>query len=885
MIADAWTLILVSGLAASAIAWLAALMSESGIRPLRGLVALIKAQPNAGRILIGAAFASAWIVAGAKPDGTRSGDGARHGDVKPRGECSGDGAPAVAEGTAATGSRDGGGAVATADAGLALVRMGTGEAFATNGTISLMCAYTALGVGIGKDGADLAALNALSPDFGLPVPVTTNMDAAASIALRTDVLHRGMNVHVAFEGASAPFALWIRDAVEGGWRNIASSDGGPLDLSLSAWRGLVGVDPTDASLRTEARVTAEGAGTATLVFRAWGVAGGLFVEDEARQAVTAVDSPLRMDVNRDGRIDAADAAASAAGRPFAFWCNEDRVKGDFVGQVADAAPNVSDLKVNGRLDLVNLFPVALDLSAFMAAWGGAAEFTVRPAYPVPDDAAPAQFNVCLASLRREAAWAFQTSPCATLDGEPVAEATLAPMPAFGVRLTRGTLGRVSAGSCAMLCEATRPGVSLAIDVGVGGTVVYTHRPPMDIRSVRDMYRLYSLRGAESADGAFALPPRPLVDSLPGEKDLDVFLAHGFNVTEDDARAWGDAIFKRLWIAGSRARFGMVAWNGNHHWTGDWANGLHYQQDVYHALKTGDALRRLVEREQPDPSRRVLMAHSLGNMVACEALRQGLLVGKYLMFNAAVAGEAVDGTLQDAGQGVRERYVPSEWRTYDPLSWAANWHRWFAAVPDDARARLGWAGRYSDALGNAGEVCNYYSTGDEVFHETLNPPWLLAGMLDSTANYAWQKQETTKGGRTLAGTAYGGWGFHVWRIGGFDYRYTAAEAAEMVADGSVTNSPVFNRGYAPMLSPDATGDEVMYALAKYVPAVSSPVGGRSIMGRHVENHNLNEAFDYRNGWGRVGNDAMAWKHSDMKDMAYFYVWPLFEELVTEKGDLK
>ena len=76
MIADAWTLILVSGLVASAIAWLVALMSESGIRPLRGLAALIKAQPNAGRILIGAAFASAWIIAGAKPGGVRSGDGA-----------------------------------------------------------------------------------------------------------------------------------------------------------------------------------------------------------------------------------------------------------------------------------------------------------------------------------------------------------------------------------------------------------------------------------------------------------------------------------------------------------------------------------------------------------------------------------------------------------------------------------------------------------------------------------------------------------------------------------------------------------------------------------------------------------------------------------------
>ena len=284
--------------------------------------------------------------------------------------------------------------------------------------------------------------------------------------------------------------------------------------------------------------------------------------------------------------------------------------------------------------------------------------------------------------------------------------------------------------------------------------------------------------------------------------------------------------------------------------------------------------------------KALLAHSLGNMVACEALRQGLLVGKYLMFNAAVAVEAVDGTLQDAGQGVRERYVPSEWRTYDPLSWAANWHRWFAAVPDDARARLGWAGRYSDALGNADEVCNYYSTGDEVFHETLNPPWLLAGMLDSTANYAWQKQETTKGGRTLAGTAYGGWGFHVWRIGGFDYRYTAAEAAEMVADGSVTNSPVFNRGYAPMLSPDATGDEVMYALAKYVPAVSSPVGGRLVFSDVInESFNLGDGKYRANGWCRPSSDdSSLWKHSDIKDAAYFYVYKLYEEII-QKGMLK
>ena len=71
------------------------------------LAAMIKAQPKAGRILVGAAFASAWIVAG----GMRSGDGAQHVDVKSWGECSG----------------DGGGAVATAGAGLAQVRIGAGN--------------------------------------------------------------------------------------------------------------------------------------------------------------------------------------------------------------------------------------------------------------------------------------------------------------------------------------------------------------------------------------------------------------------------------------------------------------------------------------------------------------------------------------------------------------------------------------------------------------------------------------------------------------------------------------------------------------------------------------------------------------------------------------
>ena len=147
----------------------------------------------------------------------------------------------------------------------------------------------------------------------------------------------------------------------------------------------------------------------------------------------------------------------------------------------------------------------------------------------------------------------------------------------------------------------------------------------------------------------------------------------------------------------------------------------------------------------------------------------------------------------------------------------------------------------------------------------------------------QKQETSKGSRSLAGTAYGGWGFHSWRIAGFDYTYSATEANAMVADGSVMNNPVFNRGYEPMFATNATPDEVMYALAKYVPAVSSAVGGRQVLSDDGDAADLNDVR-FRSGWP-TDSHGSSWKHSDMKDVAYFFVRSLYHELVNEKGNLK
>ena len=91
--------------------------------------------------------------------------------------------------------------------------------------------------------------------------------------------------------------------------------------------------------------------------------------------------------------------------------------------------------------------------------------------------------------------------------------------------------------------------------------------------------------------------------------------------------------------------------------------------------------------------------------------------------------------------------------------------------------------------------------------------------------------------------------------------------------------------AEMMNPNAPEEDVFLALAKHVPALSSPVGGNPvILGNRIQNHDLN-LEDYRNGWGRnhpVFEDS--WLHSDMKDMAFFYVYKLYKQLV-QKGNLK
>ena len=68
------------------------------------------------------------------------------------------------------------------------------------------------------------------------------------------------------------------------------------------------------------------------------------------------------------------------------------------------------------------------------------------------------------------------------------------------------------------------------------------------------------------------------------------------------------------------------------------------------------------------------------------------------------------------------------------------------------------------------------------------------------------------------------------------------------------------------------------LTLLAPAVSESTGSVPTFESQSKFVNLNSS-GYKNGWGRSGNPYNdQWLHSDMKDMAYYYVYRLYDELV-------
>jgi hypothetical protein len=484
---------------------------------------------------------------------------------------------------------------------------------------------------------------------------------------------------------------------------------------------------------------------------------------------TVVDVGLGVDGNRDGTIDFADNHD----RQLMFWLNDDGEVVDDPwegspherenplygpGSTRDSADDrittLRDLE-----DFASLHFVADENLAQMihAPDAGAPPAGLRPTYRYTLSLGSADTNIrlfhnrpraeVLAYVRDVAAAEKLVNGAAT---STAAELEIGRMPT----VLRSLVPSAADDRYRYLFEAFGKGGKAALDFtvtvtypqsgGTGGqprTTSRTHTLDLDLRDIKDLYTRMRVpyrngdrddRFTHFAPGTEDLPHFGAAQTLfagdtqgiPFLSGSDtVVLVHGWNMTDgtqtrgaatDWKRASAETAFKRLYWQGFRGNVTAFDWptfadqEGRLQGDLDWLN-FTYNASEYQALRSGQSLMTfLAGKKATGPVH--LLAHSMGNVVAAEALRQWTaagngqsLVSNYVAMQGALSAgaygdDATDATGDDPSGHDYYRYWPDRWLGAERRYYmqgtdqaAGKWINMFNELDRATSADLGWVG--------------------------------------------------------------------------------------------------------------------------------------------------------------------------------------------------
>jgi hypothetical protein len=607
---------------------------------------------------------------------------------------------------------------------------------------------------------------------------------------------------------------------------------------------------------------------------------------------------LSTDANRDGVIDGTFTGPdhTSAQQPWRFWINDDNDWGELGGtDIAEGGKRADgnwsrSLTIDGVRDLVDFFPVYLDIGSVVSALppGPTVQYLLRQ-----DDSA---LNFAYTELRADQFRQYLTD--LTVARSLGSAATLQ-IPAAGVSLDATFLNQIPAeGKGLILVEASaKTSQPLILEVRQDGHPVAQAALYLSIDGVEKMFRHHNLIERAFPPQRDGLPSRLADADVPNEplsNGKNFVFVHGYNVNPSQGRGSFAEWFKRLYWSGSHARFYGVTWKG---YESQWKIGdrglvtPNYHRNVNNAFRTAPWLADFLLSL---PGENTLAGHSLGNLVVLSALSDwSAPIANYFMIDAAVAIEAVEGSAAH-----NPAMAHPAWADYDERLWASEWHN--RSFPErDYRRQLTWRDRLANF--RTTQVYNFYSSGDEVLAEHVGPPpsvplalfqeTLLYGLFspEPRGSYVWAWQEKMKGrtaGNWVLGSNHGGWGFNTPDYGG----WTPAQAAQL-SDEQLRQRPFFDLSYDPDLygangSPyaQANGNRL---LSDAFPARTLPVGANEVarlspQGQPSRNFDMNT--EYKNGWPFDRPSDNRWLHSDVRQVAYMFIYRLFDSFVT-LGELR
>ena len=639
--------------------------------------------------------------------------------------------------------------------------------------------------------------------------------------------------------------------------------------------------------------------------------------------------PPVADLNRDGQItlDGSDTATPAT--PLRFWANDASESGDVTSGSdtvpGSSSPNYTLNKVNGRCDLINFFPVALCLSNVMQL------LPPTNGWEYHLSQADSAVKFVYTSLTPTNAFDYLTNVTATAgygvngDEAPQSADTLQVLPSSttGTKLDNNWLAQIqnNGGNGVILMEgaaATTQPLMLELwrnGQKMGGVPLY-----ISISGVEQMYRWLNLRDSFTVSGetqpAISYQTRSGQPSNFPDSASDgrqVIYVHGFNITEQAARAEISQAFKRLWQSRSKAMFTGVTWYGDENYldvlgTGWPGTSLDYYANVRNAFLTAPALANAVA--SLPGAHKFVIAHSLGNMVVSSAIvDNGLNVEKYFAIDAAVAMEAYDGSVKDLGMvNPNAGSTFTGWPNYDQRLWSTEWYQLFDS--SDGRSGLTWRNRF----GVIPNLYNFYSSGEEVLE---NPTYQTLPPLGK--EWIWVSQEMRKGTglfdildvlHLVNSDPEAGWALNTHWFVHPDPAHPAFGQARSPTQATITDISddalradpfcrVFNDSNltGSQGSSEAANPQVRAVLLGVgLPALSHATGANFVekfgpqnvknfdMSAHGSVGSQNPGFE--TGWPASrpldANLNPRWLHSDLKDVAYPFNHKLHDKLVELGG---
>jgi hypothetical protein len=375
---------------------------------------------------------------------------------------------------------------------------------------------------------------------------------------------------------------------------------------------------------------------------------------------------LNVDANHDGTMDRTFAGpdTTSAQRPFRFWLNNDSDTANGETDSPYSANNL-DSRINGERDMEDFARLWVSgVPTLPEGYTAILSWNVQSGSPALNLYSSVEADGGTLYLTDLQTAHYQSE--ATQDGTGT-------WSGIGVRLgelSPGNSFTFPSGTFSnsfrrhFLFEATGRGSGeLVLRIEHGGQVIAETRQFMEFKDIKEMYERWTVGEVGSVQpwSEARLASELLPSGVPpfaythtsSDTNLPYILhVHGWNMKTSRKDIYGETMFKRLYWQGYQGRFGIFRWPTGFNFPGqgfdEQAFDLNnYDKSEWQAWKSAAGLRELLRKlNVKHPGRVRLSAHSMGNVVAGEALRINdgtRLAAVYVAMQAAVPSHAYDAT--------------------------------------------------------------------------------------------------------------------------------------------------------------------------------------------------------------------------------------------------